>query len=330
MRIFDIPPAARTRLSGLAGHAGHGLEAFYAANHCRLREEVTAAIEQGGMLAPIDVFEAAVLRRPDASVPPAVFRDGLLARFALDLPRTVAGMNLPPCVLSLYPELTERLGHAIADESDDLPVDSYARNVAHVTGLFLPAVAQDLDLHGRLEPRMLLAAALKHRQVSLIARWLRHRVGQRFIEFHTDSRHLEHFNAAGRETAFLCAAEVLKRRPDLGGVFGVSWYYDPEVARISPRLAFLQTLPLSAGAFLIPNAPGEIHTTRATLTSPTRRRLYEEGKYLPTCYTMVWPRRPFLAWAERQQLPGACDRGACRTGQAPLRPAGNSPHQPTA
>lgn len=316
MSAFIIPQAAHARLAELVKQAGPGIEGFYAANRSRLRDEAAAALGKGGMLAPIEVVESAVAGRPDASVAPEVFRRGLLARFALDLPATVTGLDLPTRVVALYPDLTERLARTIPDESTGYTVDGHARDVAHVTGLFLPAPAQDLDLRGRLDPRMVLSAAVRQGRLMLIAQWVRHRLDRPFIELHTDSRHLAHFNTEGRKATFRCAAEILKRRPDLGGALGASWYYDPAVARISPRLAFLQTLPLSAGAFLIRNAQGEIHTRRATLTSPTRRRLHQEGKYLPTCYTLVWPRKALLSWAERQKAEDRCGVRAWNTPHA--------------
>ncbi len=80
---------------------------------------------------------------------------------------------------------------------------------------------------------------------------------------------------------------------------GTSWFYDPALPAISPRLAYLQQRPLEAGAFLVRHGRGAIYTERATLTSETRRKLYEEGKYLPVCFSLVWPRDALIAWAER-------------------------------
>jgi hypothetical protein len=32
--------------------------------------------------------------------------------------------------------------------------------------------------------------------------------------------------------------------------------------------------------------------------SLVRKKLYSQGKYLPTAYAYVWPRKEFLEWAE--------------------------------
>jgi len=78
---------------------------------------------------------------------------------------------------------------------------------------------------------------------------------------------------------------------------GTSWFYDPQLLAISPRLAYLQTTPLAHGAFLVRHGSGAIHTELATATSPTRRALAEKGSYIPVCYSLVWPRAELVRWA---------------------------------
>jgi hypothetical protein len=47
----------------------------------------------------------------------------------------------------------------------------------------------------------------------------------------------------------------------------------------------------------------DIHGIRdATVYSPHRRRLFEEGKYRPMQYLVVWPRKELLAWAGQPQV----------------------------
>ncbi|MGB4057998.1 MAG: hypothetical protein WBK77_07940 [Alphaproteobacteria bacterium] len=40
------------------------------------------------------------------------------------------------------------------------------------------------------------------------------------------------------------------------------------------------------------------HTAWAVEKSETRRKLVEEGKYLPKCYSMIWPRHSLIRWVE--------------------------------
>ena len=117
------------------------------------------------------------------------------------------------------------------------------------------------------------------------------------FRMHLDSRHLEEFNLLGRNQCFARIAELLEAMPGVRGLVGTSWFYDPQLERISPHLHYLRKVPMDGGAFLRIDGPGEIHTQRATARSETRRRLYEEGKYSPVCATVVWPRKDLLAWS---------------------------------
>jgi hypothetical protein len=124
-----------------------------------------------------------------------------------------------------------------------------------------------------------------------------------FYELHThseDTKSMLEFNAAGYVRLFQRIAELLRRNPHVKGTVGSSWLADPTLERISPELAYQRTLVTDNGGriFLAGPCTAEgIHD--ATVFSATRRRLYEEGKYLPKEYVLVWPRKELLAWAER-------------------------------
>ena len=42
---------------------------------------------------------------------------------------------------------------------------------------------------------------------------------------------------------------------------------------------------------------GGDHIDNATSTSPSRRKLYEEGKYMPKSYMLAWGKRAQIDWA---------------------------------
>jgi hypothetical protein len=79
---------------------------------------------------------------------------------------------------------------------------------------------------------------------------------------------------------------------------GTSWFYDPHLLQISPHFAYLQQRPLEGGAFLMRHRTGRFDIEHATMTSRTRRRLYQEGKYTPMCYSLLWPRKDLIFWAK--------------------------------
>lgn len=122
------------------------------------------------------------------------------------------------------------------------------------------------------------------------------------VRIHVDTRNLAEFNEAGRNQCYVRIAQLMLTRPQIRGMIGTSWYLDPQIQTVSPRLAYLARVPLENGAFLRIDGAGEIHTQRATARSPTRRRLVEEGKYKPQCATLIWPRKQMIKWAREQGL----------------------------
>jgi len=91
---------------------------------------------------------------------------------------------------------------------------------------------------------------------------------------------------------------MMKKNPYIKGICNESWFYDPQLAGISPRLMYLQTIPLQNGAkrfYLGLRDPSD-----AIAKSKTRENLYKEGRYTPKSFMIIWPRKEFLQWAEDQ------------------------------
>ena len=114
-----------------------------------------------------------------------------------------------------------------------------------------------------------------------------------------DNQAMRAFNPGGWVEFYLRIAELLRRNPLMRGLFGASWFRDPALARISPHLWDLTTMVTDHGGRLFPLGPSGADGIRdATAKSATRRRLYEQGKYTPMTYLLVWPRAELLAWAD--------------------------------
>jgi len=126
-----------------------------------------------------------------------------------------------------------------------------------------------------------------------------------FFQIHLDSRKEDEFNCQQRTLCYLNIAEILKLNGQIKGVFGGSWFYDPQIEKISPRLAYLRRLPLAHGAQTFYFGSDEQALANALHKSPTRRQYYKNGQYLPSNYILVWPRQELLAWAEQYQAMAA-------------------------
>ncbi|WP_306391393.1 hypothetical protein [Telluria beijingensis] len=121
-----------------------------------------------------------------------------------------------------------------------------------------------------------------------------------YFQIHTHQFMLEHFNEEGSNECYRCCAELYALHPEVLGMFGSSWFYDPALATVSPRLAYLREVPTGAGAQLLYVATGGEANANALSKSPTRRSLHEAGRYVPRNYMLIWGRRRQQAWARSQ------------------------------
>jgi hypothetical protein len=125
-------------------------------------------------------------------------------------------------------------------------------------------------------------------------------------QMHMDSNDLELLaayrmdrNAEGARRFYSRVAEMMRMNVEIRGVFGIGWPNDPELRRIDPPHFHGTELATQNGGKLFYVGTSDEDTRDATIVSEHRKRLYEEGKYVPKRYLLVWPRRRLMNWAEK-------------------------------
>lgn len=183
------------------------------------------------------------------------------------------------------------------DGAYHLDSDVFVKDLACFTGRMVPCGVYVIDRYGGWPKRYLARPSLRR----LPANWLfTRRAGglAPLAQLHLHTPMLDRFSEAGRDHSFTLIACLLREQPQLLGVMGSAWYYDPRVAEISPHLAYLREAPAKHGAMLVCLGATDAATSSALVRSATRRRLHERGAYTPREYALFWPRKPFLAWAD--------------------------------
>ena len=94
-------------------------------------------------------------------------------------------------------------------------------------------------------------------------------------------------------------ADVMKMNPQIKGKIGTSWLGDPQIERISPRLAYIRYFVIANGANFFYLGSSDKAAKDATKKSATRRRLYSEGEYVPSDYLEAWSRKSMIKWANK-------------------------------
>lgn len=226
-------------------------------------------------------------------------RRALIATWLKDLPERAAQARLPSSVLALYPWWLEKLTAFLDEGRGDYETDYWIKDVRFALALSVPgARSQILDLSWPMGAGETVRHVLKGCGPGPLVDYVRFGAWRPWLQNHTESRWLDDFTPEGWDRMWVTAAEVLETRPSLAGAMGASWFYDPQLARISPRLAYLRAEPVKGGAWLVRQGPGAGHTERATATSPTRRALVETGEYVPCSWLLAWPSSRLIRWAK--------------------------------
>ena len=117
------------------------------------------------------------------------------------------------------------------------------------------------------------------------------------FQIHTHTAYLDEFNEEGWNECYRTCADLYALHPECLGMFGGSWFYDPVLASISPRLTYLSAIPIAGGAHrVLAESEGDF-VQDAIATSPSRRQLFEAGRYRPRSFLLAWSQSAQRRWA---------------------------------
>jgi hypothetical protein len=276
----------------------------------QMKDEILSNVSQYAKMAdfpkPIKEVEGIFLKKAAhySQDDQFILRRALVAKLALHLPHLLKKMDLPAGILALYSDAFGRLA-AFLKSTGNVPYDStgefFCKDVRFVLGLSVPCGAQVVDMHSRFRLRTVALSFLRSGDFSASKQYFLTKGYRPWLQIHTESRYLNDFNEEGWDRCYLRIAELLEWKKDIAGMVGTSWFYDPQLVEISPRIVYLQERPRERGAFLLRHGTQRSDVVNAIKTSETRRRLYREGKYIPVCYSILWPRKELLSWAEQSR-----------------------------
>ena len=210
--------------------------------------------------------------------------------------------NIPYSVLSLYHNWFERIFEDLSMQPDDYYShrnDSFLKDLGICSLRNIPVGgAWIVEISGIGRKFLITGGFRQFFKASLFT--LFHMGGFKpYYQVHTVDRYIKGFNSEERDKCYLRIAELLKLNPEVKGMVAGSWFYDPSLKNVSPRLTYLIKKPMLYGAKVFRLGTEESDIKLALMKSPTRRKLYQEGRYIPTRYLIVWPRKYMLIWAEQ-------------------------------
>lgn len=203
-------------------------------------------------------------------------------------------------IRDLYRGEWRRILSSLEEQPDhffSLDDDKFQKDLSICRRQLIPVGAGLVDPHFAIPKRFLLARGPGQFLRGLEFVLARGHGFRPYFRTHVDSRFLGEFTPAGWERACRRIGELLELNPGVLGMARSTWFIDPTLVTVSPRLAYLREMITENGGavFFVGRSA---HCTHDALTrSPTRRRLYEEGKYNPAEYLAIWPREALLRWA---------------------------------
>ena len=249
---------------------------------------------------------AAVVARVEQTEGPARRAEFLRAMLAalLELHRPhIATLRLPDTVKALIGKEYARIERLIASAPDrrfDLGLHSLRCDFRIVAFNRIPAGVEHFEVGG--VPRSLLWKGGGAQAAPLLALFARAGGVKPFYVGHLahgipPRAFLLVYNERAQAEWQRNVAASLQMNPHIRGFIASGWFYDPQLASVSPHLAFLGEGSVAHGAVLARVGPTEGAIKYALTRSPERQRLYDGGKYLPTSHAVIWTREAMLKWA---------------------------------
>jgi len=223
----------------------------------------------------------------------------LVVKLYITLPERLKGLRLPISILNKIDEDLLRITSELEVEEYCNGESLFASHLRVALGLTIACGAQEIDLGSAIPISSAVLAVYRDKQLSPLLNYLSCRGWGCWYRMHTNSSYLTEFNAEGWDAFYIKAAEILRQNTNIQGVVGTSWFFDPRLRDISPRLAYLYNRPMNAGAYSLAHRSTELDIERATGTSKTRKDLYLAGKYVPKSYSIFWPRDSLFEWADK-------------------------------
>lgn len=176
--------------------------------------------------------------------------------------------------------------------------DLFAKDLGLCRLKLVPCGSEFVELYGGIPRSTLFRGGVSQllRMGFFIA--IRVRGFKPLYDSHWDRRLVRQFSKEGYDLCYMRIAELLKLHPEVKGLCGSSWWFDPEVENVVPELVFLRAVPEENGARFFRVGTDVAAIKDATLFSGKRKTLVEAGKYKPCRFMMVWPRDSILTYAQ--------------------------------
>lgn len=226
------------------------------------------------------------------------FHRELLSELMESFSARVKLIKVPTSILEIFKLEFARIRQILESDKEyvfDWINDRFAKDLGICTFRLIPAGAQLVEIHGF--PRSVVFTRLSRILPNLWFYLFQLKGGKPIYTIHTHQGNLSDFNPEGWNRCYVRIGQLLKLNPEIKGMQGGSWFYDPALSIISPRLAYLREVPCQNGAAIF-FVGTEDHTSSALSTSASRVEKFKTGEYVPRAFVLAWPRDALITFAQ--------------------------------
>lgn len=220
----------------------------------------------------------------------------------------VAEFSLQQLPLAISSEISDNYQRSIqrifklwcSPDAASLPEtdDKFLKDVGLLTGALLPCTERVVEPFSAIQRSLLYSKGITQ-AASFIRALIAAQGNKPVCRLHIHLSEIHQLTAAGWRQTCKQVAQLLLHNPQLKGVVGACWFYDPAIAAVSPKLAFISELlsEMQASWFFSHN---ETEQSGAFSRSETRKNAFNDGRYQPRNYVIFIPRVRLLTWYKRQ------------------------------
>ena len=211
----------------------------------------------------------------------------------------VAHLKLPESIHALYALEFERILNLIENGKDfvfDWSNDLFAKDMGICRLHLIPAGARLLEITGF--SRRPFVSNWRQLLPNLYFLLFKVKAALPLYEMHVHVSNLKDFHPLGWRQCLVRIGQLLKLNPQIHGLHGTSWFYDPVLQDVSPHLTYLRDIPCQNGAktFFVKDDDADSEAFRK---SKSRKLLFLDKKYTPKLFLLIWPRNELITFSDQ-------------------------------
>lgn len=210
--------------------------------------------------------------------------------------------SIPASIQTLIPQEFDRIIKGIQKNREGFYFhenDLFAKDLGLCRLKLVPCGSELVDLRSGIPRRILFQGGISQFLNAAFFFIAKANGFKPYYESHWDRRLIKLFSENEYNFCYARIADLLRDNPEISGMFSASWWFDPQLEKISPELTFLRRVPEENGAKIFRIGTDPYAVSDAIKFSSQRKELYDSGLYRPQVYLLVWSRKDMLNWAMR-------------------------------